>query len=207
MAARSRASKPPKPLYPHLPPLETIQLGPDIEVKIQGLVFVSIISTGIKVNDIVDLGPAAIHNPVVSVEWWLIPHPGLPSCPRRQTGAQAIETRQLGSTAGLGATARLPRFDLMPCALIDSVVYGHDDFHVGGLRIVRLASHGIEEHLLRGVDPVPRRLVGGGIALTVCGMCGRGGGRRGGECAGDGADFAVGAQAGVREEAGGCRSS
>ena len=53
------------------------------------------------------------------------------------------------------------------------------------------AAHGVEEHLLRGVDPVSGGFVGGGVALGVCGA-------RGGsvwEGARDGADFAVGGEA------------
>ena len=84
----------------------------------------------------------------------------------------------------------------MPGALVDGVVDGHDGGHVLLLGLVAFALHGVEEHFLRGVDPVSGGFVVACIALSVGGQgCTFGGIERfagGGEGAGDGGDFAVG---------------
>lgn len=92
----------------------------------------------------------------------------------------------------------------MPGTLVDGVVDGHDGGHVGGLGVEGFSAHGIEEHLFRGVDPVAAFGVGGCVALAVGGAGGGGGGLGGGggESARDGADFAVGVEAELGEDAG-----
>lgn len=65
----------------------------------------------------------------------------------------------------------------------------HDRLHVRLVGIVALALHRVEEHLLAGVDPVSRLLVGARVSLIV------GWSRRSGrliECARDRRDFALG---------------
>ena len=91
----------------------------------------------------------------------------------------------------------LPALDFVPGALVDGVVDGDYGAHVGRGGVVGFAAHGVEEHLLRGIDPVSGGFVGARVALVV------GGGLRGGvwEGARDGADFAVGAKSDLGEGA------
>lgn len=68
----------------------------------------------------------------------------------------------------------LPSLDLRPRALVDRVVNRHHGTHIRGLRVVALALHGLEEHALRGIHPVPRRGVCAGLLLCVGGARGLG---------------------------------
>ena len=72
----------------------------------------------------------------------------------------------------------------------------YDSSHIRGVWIVVFALHGVEEHLFRGVYPVPGLGVCTGFLLIVGGSRGggrvRGGGQEGGGRAWDGPDFAVG---------------
>lgn len=133
----------------------------------------------------------------------LIPHECLPPRPRRQAGTQARETRELRPTAGFGAIALFPALDLGPGPLVDGVVDRDDGGHVARLRVEGFPAHGVEEHLLRGVDPVSGGFVGARVAFIIRWTSGHIVER----CAGNGADFAGGAEFELGEDAGGglCR--
>ena len=73
-------------------------------------------------------------------------------CWEEWKGREAREENALG----LRQVRRLPLLDLLPGALVDGVVDGDDSLHVGGARVVALALHGLEEHLLGRVHPVAR---------------------------------------------------
>jgi hypothetical protein len=182
--------KPPIPSNPHLASLPTIQLRPNIQVKVQpSAVLLRLLPpTCIKINNIFNLLPAPIHNPIMPIKRRLIPHPTLPPCPRRQTRTQTRETREFRPAASI-RPAGLPALYFVPCALVDGVVDGHNGAHVGGFGVEGFAPHGVEEHLLRRVDPISGFLVGARVALVVggCGVWECGGAR-------DGADFAVGGE-------------
>lgn len=62
-----------------------------------------------------------------------------------------------------------PHGDVFPSTFVYKVMYGHNDFHVLGVRVPVFALHGFEKLLLAGVDPV---LIGG--------------------CAWDGTNFSIG---------------
>ena len=85
----------------------------------------------------------------------------------------------------------------MPGALVDGVVDGDYGAHVWCGGIVGFAAHGVEEHLLRGVDPISSFLICACVTLVVC-WAGVGCGWRS-EVVGEGAwycaDFTVGAEA------------
>jgi len=93
--------------------------------------------------------------------------------------------------------AALPALDLVPGPLVDGVVDGDYRTHVWGRGVICLAAHGLEKHLLRGIDPIACSLVGTCVALVVCGP----GGGLVGKGAWDGADFAVGAEPDLGENA------
>ena len=154
---------------PSLNALPAVQLRPDIEIKIECLALLSLIPTRIKVNHILNLCAAAIHDPVVAIKWRLVSHQTLPARPGRQAGAEAGERSQLGAATGFGAAAFLPDLDFVPGALVDGVVDGDNGTHVWGGGVVGFAAHGVEEHLLRGVDPVSCFFIGAGVALVVRG--------------------------------------
>ncbi len=124
--------------------------------------------------------------------------------------AEPGEAVQAGSAAGRVPgrhVGLLPAQDLGPGALVDGVVDGHHGLHVGGAGgVVALALHGVEEHLLRRVDPVAARR-GARLLLVVDGARRRTGGGR----AGDGRDHARGAQSGgivlLRVRAGGAAAA
>lgn len=56
-----------------------------------------------------------------------------------------LEVYQPDTTTSVPTSTSFPFEDLRPGALVHGVMYGHDGLHVGGLRIVVLASHGSEE--------------------------------------------------------------
>lgn len=172
-------------------------------MEIQRLSLFALVPARIKINHVLNLLATAIHDPIVPVKGGLVAHPRPPPGARGQAGAQATETGEFRAAAGFAAAACFPGFDFVPGALVDGVVDGDNGLHVRGLRVVGFAAHGFEEHLFRRVDPVSGCLVGGGVMLAVCGA-GGGGGGQGGESPWDGADFAVGAEAGVGEEGDGC---
>lgn len=138
---------------PHPPPLPTIQLGPNIQIKTQPATL-----PPIKINHILHPLPSTpLHHPIMPIKRPLIPQP--PIHPRLRTHLLAIpaKTAQLRSIATsilLSGEFLFPVFDFAPCALVDGVVDGHDGSHVGGVWGVVLALHGFEEHLFGGVDPV-----------------------------------------------------
>ena len=144
---------PHQPLQPHPPPLPTIQLRPDIQIKRQPAP-----PAPIKINHILHpRPPTPLHHPIVPVERPLIPPQPQPPRPRTHPAAVPAKTPQLGPPAPLillSGEPPFPALDLGPGALVDGVVDRHDGRHVRGVGSVVLAPHGVEEHLLGRVDPV-----------------------------------------------------
>ena len=129
--------KPPKPTHSCLDALPTIQLRSDIQVKVEPLprLRTRLRLPRIEINHILDLGPAPIHNPVVSVERHLVPQESIPPRPRRQACAQPAEAFQLWPATCFTPSPFLPSFDLMPRPFVDSVVDRDNGLHVRGLRV------------------------------------------------------------------------
>lgn len=174
-------SQPPKPPHPHPPSFPAIQLRPNIQKEIQpsGPPTAPLtLPPSIEINHIFHLlalpSPAPlIHrtpldNPIMPIERPLIPPPAQPPRPRTQLPTIATETPQPRPSTRLILPARvseLPVFDEGPGALVDGVMDGNDGGHVGGVGGVVFASEGVEEHSLRGIDPVAFGGGGGGGGL------------------------------------------
>lgn len=180
---------------PHLYALPAIQLRPNIQIEIQRLPLLSLILARVEVNDILDPRPAPIHDPIMPIERGGVPHPGIQPRARRHGARQAGEALQPRPVALCGReVGLLPLLDLLPGALVDGVVDGHDGLHVLCGGVEGLAAHGFEEHAFGGVDPVSGGGVGGGVAFGVCGAGGGSAGCARGEGARDGGDFAGGVE-------------
>jgi hypothetical protein len=52
----------------HLDAFPGVEFGADVEVEVEGFAWLALVLAGVKVDDIVDVGAAAIDDPVVSVE-------------------------------------------------------------------------------------------------------------------------------------------
>lgn len=161
--------QPQPPQRPHLHALPTINLGPNIQVEIHlALRILAIAPPRIEINHILHLFPTTIHHPVMAIERRRVSQESIYPRLGRQPVLDARKTVQHGPHAALPGVGGLPPLDLGPGLLVDGVVDGHDRLHVGGLRGVEaLAPHGVEEHLLRGVDPVAGGLVGARLGLVV----------------------------------------
>lgn len=145
---------PHQPPQPHPPPLPTIQFGSHIQIECQPPT-----PPPIKINHI--LHPSfpltPLHDPIMPIKRPLIPPQPQPPCPRAHLRTVPAETPQLGpAAAGVlrRGEAPLPGFDLGPGALVDGVVDRDDGRHVGCVGGVVLPTHGFEEHLFGGVDPI-----------------------------------------------------
>lgn len=170
-----------KPQHPHLHTLPTVQLGPYIQVKVYLRALLLLLPLRcprpprIKVNHILDLLPAAIDDPIVPIKGRRVAQERVEPRARRHLGSEAREALELGPAALVPArpvqVRRLPLLDLLPGALVDGVVDGHDGAHVHGLRVARraLALQRLEEHLLRRVDPVSGARVRARFDLVVDG--------------------------------------
>ena len=182
-------SHPHQPPQPHPPPLPTIQLRPHIQIKSQPPA-----PPPIKINHILHPHPLTpLHHPIMPIKRTLVPPQPQPPRPRTDLRAIPAETPQHRPIARRVLPAREPPFpplDLGPRALVDGVVDRHDGRHVRGVRVVVLAAHGVEEHLLRRVDPVRGRRRG--VLMRWCRCQGRSRGVWGELGARDGACDAVG---------------
>lgn len=52
----------------HLPALESVQLGTNVEEEVEGLSCLAFVLASIKVNDVLDWCSASVDNPVVTVK-------------------------------------------------------------------------------------------------------------------------------------------
>lgn len=147
------SSQPHQPPQPHPPPLPTIQLRPNIQIKTQPPA-----PPPIKINHILHPLPrTSLHHPIMPIKRRLIPPQRIP--PRLRTHpltipAKTPQHRSITFLILFCGEAFFPIFDLVPGALVDGVVDGHDGGHVGGVGGVVFAEHGFEKHLFGGVDPV-----------------------------------------------------
>ena len=95
---------------------------------------------------------ASFDDPVVSVKGGLVSHEGIDARLERGLVWLATEAHQLERLQTLGVHG-LPLLDLLPRALVHSVVDRDDRAHLLLLGGVALAAHGVEEHLRRRVRP------------------------------------------------------
>lgn len=86
---------------PHLPALECVQLWSDIEEEVESLSGLALVLAGVKVDDILDLGTAAVNDPVVTVKGLRVSEHGVYAGSRGQGGRVTSEGDELGASASV----------------------------------------------------------------------------------------------------------
>ena len=90
----------------HLPTLERVQLGSNVEVEVEGLAGLALVLAGVKVDDIVDLGAAAVNDPVVAVERLGVAQEVVDARSRRQGAGVTTEGYEFGAAASVEPCVR-----------------------------------------------------------------------------------------------------
>lgn len=153
----------------HLDTLPRIQLRPHIEIKTRSTPAVR--PSSVKVNNIVDPCSTTVDNPVVTIKRRSVAYHGLDASCRSHAVHLVGERFELGATASVVVSYRLceislrnlrcslevrrfPFLYLLPSSFVDSIVDWHNGLHIRYPRIITLALHRLEEHLLRRIHPV-----------------------------------------------------
>lgn len=98
--------QPQKSHRPHSKTLDTIQLRPHIQVKIQLLPNLPLVPPRIKINHILDFGPAPIHHPIVPIKRRLVPQQGVEARARGEGRGEAGEGGETRSAAAVYAESK-----------------------------------------------------------------------------------------------------
>lgn len=155
----------------HLPSLQCIQLGANIEKEIQLSIPIGRSFARVEIYDIFYSLAAPVNHPVMSVKGRSVTQERIDASFGRKRLRKSEEGMQTGATAPmvvsidthhitskdiilLTAPSRFPLLDLFPRPLVDRIVDWHDGFHIRGIRLMTLALHGFEEHFLARINPV-----------------------------------------------------
>lgn len=95
-------SQTPEFLKSHLDAFPGVELGADVEVEVEGFAWLALVLASVKVNDIVDVGAAAVDDPVVSVERLGIAQDGVEACAGGQFLGLAHEGNETRATTADG---------------------------------------------------------------------------------------------------------
>jgi hypothetical protein len=98
---KDRKSKSQTPVFfeSHLDAFPGVEFGADVEVEVEGFAWLALVLAGVKVDDIVDVGAAAVDDPVVSVEGLGVAQDGVEACSGSQCLGLAHEGNETGTTA------------------------------------------------------------------------------------------------------------
>lgn len=157
--------------YPIVGAAERVQCGSDVEEEggRRSLVRVALGHLSlIEIDHVADLCSTPVYDPIVPVKGQLVPEPAHHSGLGRQVSRPATEARKPRSLA-FALVQTFPFEHLAPGAFVDGVVDAHHGGHVLLARVPPLASHGVVEHLRRGIEP-------GLLLVGLVGAAGRGGG-------------------------------
>lgn len=75
-----RTSQTPEFFEPHLDAFPGVELGADVEVEVEGFAWLALVLAGVEINDIVDVGAAAVDDPVMAVKGLGIAQDGVEAC-------------------------------------------------------------------------------------------------------------------------------
>lgn len=92
---------PPESHHARLDSFPAVQLGTHVEVKVETLAGLALVLARVKVNDVLDLGSAAVDDPVVAVKGRLVAEEGVEASSWGQFLRVAAERDELGATAAI----------------------------------------------------------------------------------------------------------